>query len=123
MSSSQYEFTMKADELQELKEWEPKIRRSLSRLSELEDINTDYEDRGLQTSVVMDREALSRLGLTVRDVDNALANALLLVFLTFVNARSTSLCKHCRSQSQHKKQGNDYFGFHGLKFLSVKKIE
>ena len=75
MSSSQYEFTMKADELQELKEWEPKIRRSLSRLSELEDINTDYEDRGLQTSVVMDREALSRLGLTVRDVDNALANA------------------------------------------------
>ena len=75
MSSSQYEFTMKADELRELKEWEPKIRRSLSRLSELEDINTDYEDRGLQTSVVMDREALSRLGLTVRDVDNALANA------------------------------------------------
>jgi multidrug efflux pump len=75
ISSSQYEFTMKADELQELKEWEPKIRRSLSRLNELEDINTDYEDRGLQTSVVMDREALSRLGLTVRDVDNALSNA------------------------------------------------
>ena len=75
MSSSQYEFTMKADELQELKEWEPKIRRAFSRLSELEDINTDYEDRGLQTSVVMDREALSRLGVTVRDVDNALSNA------------------------------------------------
>jgi multidrug efflux pump len=75
ISSSQYEFTMKADELQELKEWEPKIRRSLSRLNELEDINTDYEDRGLQTSVVMDREALSRLGVSVRDVDNALSNA------------------------------------------------
>jgi multidrug efflux pump len=75
ISSSQYEFTMKADELQELKEWEPKIRRAFSRLSELEDINTDYEDRGLQTSIVMDREALSRLGVTVRDVDNALSNA------------------------------------------------
>ncbi len=75
ISSSQYEFTIKADELQELKEWEPKVRRALSRLNELEDINNDYEDRGLQTSIVMDREALSRLGLTVRDVDNALANA------------------------------------------------
>ena len=75
MSSSQYEFTLKSDELQGLKEWEPKIRRAMSRLSELEDINTDFEDRGLQTSVVMDRERLSRLGLTVRDVDNALANA------------------------------------------------
>ncbi len=75
MSSSQYEFTMKADELQELKVWEPRIRRAMSRLSELEDINTDYEDRGLQTSLVIDRESLSRLGLSVRDVDNALANA------------------------------------------------
>jgi multidrug efflux pump len=75
ISSSQYEFTMKADELQELKDWEPKIRRAMSRLSQLEDINTDYEDRGLQTSLVIDREALSRLGVTVRDVDNALSNA------------------------------------------------
>ena len=74
-SSSQYEFTVKADELNELREWEPKIRQMMSRLNELEDINSDFEDRGLQTSLVVDRERLLSLGLTMRDVDNALANA------------------------------------------------
>ena len=74
-SSSQYEYTLKADELRELREWEPQIRRALSRLPQLEDINTDYEDRGLQTSLVIDRDALTRLGLTMRDVDTALQNA------------------------------------------------
>lgn len=66
---------MKADELRELREWEPRIRRALSRLPQLEDINTDYEDRGLQTSLVIDRDALARLNLTMRDVDTALQNA------------------------------------------------
>ncbi|MFM2240861.1 MAG: hypothetical protein RJA69_2235 [Pseudomonadota bacterium] len=74
-SSSQYEYTLKADELRDLREWEPQIRRALSRLPQLEDINTDYEDRGLQTSLVIDRDALARLGLTMRDVDTALQNA------------------------------------------------
>jgi multidrug efflux pump len=74
-SSSQYEYTLKADELRELREWEPQIRRALSRLPQLEDINTDYEDRGLQTSLVIDRDALASLGLTMRDVDTALQNA------------------------------------------------
>ena len=72
---SQFEYTIKADELAELREWEPKIRRALAKLKELEDINNDYEDRGLQTSVVIDRDAIARLGLTMRDVDATLANA------------------------------------------------
>ncbi len=74
-SSAQYEYTLKADELRELREWEPQIRRALSRLPQLEDINTDYEDRGLQTTLVIDRDALARLNLTMRDVDTALQNA------------------------------------------------
>jgi len=74
-SSSQYEYTIKADDLESLRYWEPKIRHEFSKLKELEDINTDYEDRGLQTSVVMDRDALGRYGLTVRGVDTALSDA------------------------------------------------
>ena len=72
---SQFEYTIKADELAQLREWEPKIRRALAKLKELEDINNDYEDRGLQTSIVIDRDALARLGLTMRDVEAILANA------------------------------------------------
>ncbi len=74
-SNAQYEYSIKADELKELREWEPRIRKALAKLSSLEDINNDYEDRGLQTSLVIDREAATRLGLSVRAIDTTLANA------------------------------------------------
>ena len=38
-------------------------------------INNDYEDRGLQTSLLIDRDAVARLGLTMRDIGATLANA------------------------------------------------
>jgi len=75
VSSSQYEYTIKADDLQSLRDWEPKIRREFAKLKELEDINTDYEDRGLQTTIVMDRDAIARYGLTVKGVDTVLSDA------------------------------------------------
>ena len=72
---SQFEYTITADEVAQLREWEPKIRRAMAQLKELEDINNDYEDRGLQTSIVVDRDAMARFGLTMRDIDATLANA------------------------------------------------
>ena len=74
-SYAQFEYSIKADELRELREWEPKLRRALAKLKSLEDVNNDYEDRGLQTSLVIDRDAASRLGLSVRAIDTTLANA------------------------------------------------
>ncbi len=75
MSDSQYEFTVKSDDLAQLREWEPKIRLALSKLDALTDIATDYEERGLSTRLVIDREALARHGLTMRDVSTTLTNA------------------------------------------------
>ena len=74
-SNAQFEYSIKGDELQELREWEPKLRKALAKLKSLEDINNDYEDRGLQTSLVIDRDAATRLGLSVRAIDTTLANA------------------------------------------------
>jgi len=74
-SDSQYEFTVKADELEQLREWEPKLRQTLSKLKEVTDISTDYEERGLSTRLVIDREALAQYGLTMRDVSSTLTNA------------------------------------------------
>ena len=74
-SDSQFEYTLKADGLQELREWEPLVRKALAKLPEVDDVSSDFEDRGLQTSLVIDREALARLGLSMRDVDSALQNA------------------------------------------------
>jgi multidrug efflux pump len=45
------------------------------RLPELADVNTDQQDRGMQTSLVIDRDAAARLGLSVRAIDNTLNNA------------------------------------------------
>ncbi len=72
---SQFEYSIKADELSELRQWEPKLRRAMAKIKELEDINNDYEDRGLQTSLVIDRDAAARLGVSMRSIDNTLANA------------------------------------------------
>ncbi|MCB4358822.1 multidrug efflux RND transporter permease subunit [Quatrionicoccus australiensis] len=71
-SSASYQYTLLTDNLAELRAWEPKIRKALSALPELVDIDTDNEDKGVQTSLVVDRDAAARLGLTQRAIDTAL---------------------------------------------------
>ena len=74
-SSAQYQFTLRADELDELRAWEPRVRQALSQLPELADVNTDQQDKGLQTTLVVDRDAAARLGVTQRMVDATLNDA------------------------------------------------
>ncbi|TMI03588.1 MAG: multidrug transporter subunit MdtC, partial [Betaproteobacteria bacterium] len=74
-SSAQYQFTLQADDLDELRLWEPRVRRALSRLPEIADVNSDREDRGLQTMLVIDRPTAARLGITMRMIDQTLYNA------------------------------------------------
>jgi multidrug efflux pump len=74
-ANAEYQFTLRADELQELRTWEPRVRRVLAQLPELTDVNTDQQERGLQTSLVIDRDTAARLGVTSRMVDTVLNNA------------------------------------------------
>ena len=74
-SGAQYQFTLQADELAELRLWEPRVRRALADLPELADVNTDQQDKGLQTTLVIDRGTAGRLGITTRMIDQALYNA------------------------------------------------
>lgn len=72
-SNAQYQFSLQSDDIQELREWEPKIRAALSKLPELADVNTDQQDLGLQTRVEIDRDAAFRLsGVTPKMIDAAL---------------------------------------------------
>jgi multidrug efflux pump len=71
-SNAQYQFTLQADDLGDLRAWEPKIRAALSQLPELADVNTDQQDKGLQTSLVIDRDAATRLGVTSKMIDTTL---------------------------------------------------
>mgnify|MGYP000853793167 CR=1 FL=1 len=74
-SSASYDFTLQADDNAELRTWEPRIRQVLSNLPELTDVNSDVQDYGLQTSLVIDRDQATRLGLTVAQIDNTLNDA------------------------------------------------
>jgi multidrug efflux pump len=73
-SNAQYQFTLQADDLEQLREWEPRIRAALSQLPELVDVNTDQQDKGLQTSLVIDRDTASRLGISPSLIDATLNN-------------------------------------------------
>ena len=71
-SNAQYQFTLQADEIGELRSWEPKIRQALSGLPQLTDVNTDQQDKGLQTTLIIDHDAASRLGISQQLIDATL---------------------------------------------------
>ena len=74
-SMSSYQYTLQADDTAELRLWEPRIRQVLSTLPELADVNSDVQDNGVQTKLVIDRDQATRLGLTVSQIDNTLNDA------------------------------------------------
>ena len=74
-SNSQYQYTLQADELADLRTWESRVRNALSQLPELTDVSTAQQDKGLQTSLVIDRDAAARLGVTVSNLDTTLNDA------------------------------------------------
>ena len=71
-ANAQYQFTLLADELDVLRDWAPRVRNALAELPELVDVNTDQQDKGLQTSLVIDRDTASKLGVTTRMIDATL---------------------------------------------------
>ena len=74
-ANATYQYTLQADDLNELRAWEPKIRQAMSTLPELVDVSTDTQDKGLQTSLVIDRDAAARFGVTPRMIDTTLNDA------------------------------------------------
>nr|MDE5832268.1 efflux RND transporter permease subunit [Desulfovibrio sp.] len=74
-SRSGYQYTLQADDLDSLREWGRKLQDALSQDPLFKDVNSDIEERGLQTMLNLDRDAMARLGVTMAEVDSALNNA------------------------------------------------
>jgi multidrug efflux pump subunit AcrB len=74
-SSSQYQFTLWGPNIEELQHWVPVVQARMQQMPELVDVTTDREQGGLQANVVIDRNAASRYGVRIQDIDNALNNA------------------------------------------------
>jgi multidrug efflux pump len=74
-SSSQYQFTLRGDNLGDLNEWGPKLVRAMRAMPELTDIRSDQQNRGLQAGLTIDRDAAARFGISPRQIDDALYDA------------------------------------------------
>jgi multidrug efflux pump len=74
-ANAQYQYTLQADEVDVLRTWGPMVRNALSQIPELTDVNADQQDKGLQTSLIIDREAAARLGVSVSTMDTTLNDA------------------------------------------------
>ncbi len=73
-SGAMYQYTLQADDLNELRLWEKRLRDAFSDLPQLADVNTDEQDRGMQTTVSFNRDTASRMGITPSMVDTTLNN-------------------------------------------------
>jgi multidrug efflux pump len=74
-SSSQYQFTLQGDNLDDLVEWGPVVLREIRKLSTVVDVSTDQQNRGLQASLDIDRLMAARLGITQQSIDDTLYDA------------------------------------------------
>jgi len=74
-ANSQYQYTLLGDDLNELRTWSVRLRKALQEIPEVTDIDTDLQPGGLETDLIVDRDAASRLGLSAAQIDNTLGDA------------------------------------------------
>jgi multidrug efflux pump len=74
-ANSTYQYTLKSDNRNDLKNWASKLADAMKQQPELIDVDTDQAENGVETFVTIDKDTITRLGIGVRDVDNALYNS------------------------------------------------
>ena len=76
-SSSQYQFSLHADDLNDLKLWGPRMLAKLRTMSAqgIVDADTDQQNGGLQADLTIDRDTAGRLGITPQAIDAVLYDA------------------------------------------------
>ncbi len=75
VARTQYQFTLQDSNPEVLAKWVPLLVERLQQLPELDAVASDWQDKGLQAFVNIDRDSASRLGVSLADVDSALYNA------------------------------------------------
>jgi multidrug efflux pump len=75
VSRTQFQFILEDPDADRLGEWVPKLLTRLREAPELQDVASDLQDRGLQAYLDIDRDAASRLGISVSAIDDALYDA------------------------------------------------
>jgi len=74
-SASLYQFTMRGDNLTDLIKYAPLMFQELKSVPMVVDVNSDQQNRGLQSLVTYDRETAARFGISPQLIDNTLYDA------------------------------------------------
>ncbi|WP_122517600.1 MdtB/MuxB family multidrug efflux RND transporter permease subunit [Pseudomonas viridiflava] len=75
VSRTQYQFSMSSPDAELLSEWSVRLADALAQRPELTDVASDLQDKGLQVYLVIDRDAASRVGVSVANITDALYDA------------------------------------------------
>lgn len=75
VSRTQFQFTLASPDQTLLHAWAPRLVEHLRGQPALADVASDLQNEGLQAYVNIDRDAASRLGISVADIDDALYSA------------------------------------------------
>ena len=75
MSAAQYQFTMRGDNLDDLIEYAPKMLNELRHIHTITDLNSDQQNRGLQSFIQYDRTTAGRFSISSQLIDNTLYDA------------------------------------------------
>ena len=70
-----YQYTLQGSTFEQLNEWTPKLVAALQANPAFADVSSDQQNKALQSNLVIDRDAASRLGITLSQIDNTLYDA------------------------------------------------
>ena len=73
--NAQFQYTISADNLEDLNIWTPRIMARLVKIPGIADINSDQLTHGLQSFVTIDLDTAARFGITTQQIDNTLYSA------------------------------------------------
>jgi len=75
VSRTQFQYTLEDADAKELTSWTSRLVEKLDALGSLRDVATDEQNGGLQTTLVIDRDTASRLGIGMQQIDDTLYDA------------------------------------------------
>ena len=74
-SNSTYQYTLKSDNLADLKAWATKLADAMKNANTMLDVDTDQAENGVETMVKVDRDSAAKLGISSTAVNAAMYDA------------------------------------------------
>jgi multidrug efflux pump len=74
-SNAEYQYTLQSDDPDALNLWVPKLVTALTLNKDVADVSSDLQQSGLESNLVIDRQAAARLNVTPSEIDNTLYDA------------------------------------------------